>query len=82
MLYIIIIIIIISSNHLVCISQHLSVEEEEWERKHLNPNRLDESKWINFLNENSKDNVERVRTNGKFTMHQNNNGYIYDNSIR
>ncbi|XP_028404528.1 uncharacterized protein LOC114527115 isoform X2 [Dendronephthya gigantea] len=35
--------------------RHLSLEEEEWERKHLSPKRLDETRWLNFVNEDKGD---------------------------
>ncbi len=31
------------------------MEEEEWETKHLSPKRLDETKWLNFVNEQNTD---------------------------
>ncbi|CAB4016234.1 Hypothetical predicted protein, partial [Paramuricea clavata] len=31
--------------------RHLSVEEEEWETKHLSPKRLDDARWFSFVNE-------------------------------
>jgi hypothetical protein len=47
------------SNHVTLQSyflQHLSVEEEEWETRHLqNPKRLGETRRVNFINEQNAD---------------------------
>ena len=35
----------------LCFIQHLSAEEAEWERKHLSPKRLDETRLSGFVKE-------------------------------
>lgn len=62
--------------------QHLSKEEDEWERKHLSPSRLDESTRFRFLNEHSNNNAKKSEANVSSPMHQNNGGHMKERNER